>query len=223
MVNDRQKLFDYWKNIPSFEFINITTDKYVSHPIRGKIVQLMREGVEEISPDGKFKVRHALNVTEISEMLSDNSMSKTTLYFHLDTLSEIGLIMKVTTLHEGPHGRNKTKYFGRVARNLFLTSTKETCDNYKSQFDEFRKMAKYLDIKLPGNFSEIPEKFNNTSERFYRELGKWITDKEELIEEKKLDTGLLFEFLKKIYSVHPDYNQMLNETFEIVLREIQEK
>ncbi|MHA2278656.1 MAG: hypothetical protein ACXAC2_22995 [Candidatus Kariarchaeaceae archaeon] len=223
MVNYRQKLFDYWKNIPSFEFINITTDKYVSHPIRGKIIKLMREGVEEISPDGKFKVRHALNVTEISEQLRNHSMSKTTLYFHLDTLSEIGLIKTVAILHEGPHGRNKTKYFGRVARNLFLTSTKETCDNYISQFDEFQKMAKILEIKLPNNYSEIPERFNNTNERIYRVLGKWLIDHEEVIAEKKLDTSLLFEFLKKIYSIHPEFNEMLDETFKILLHEIQEK
>ncbi|MHA1948007.1 MAG: hypothetical protein ACW97W_18070, partial [Candidatus Hodarchaeales archaeon] len=136
---------------------------------------------------------------------------------------DIGLIKTVAVLHEGPHGRNKTKYFGRVARNLFLTSTKETCDNYKSQFDEFQKMANLLGINLPNNFSEIPERYNITSERFYRVLGKWLIDHEELIAENKLDTSLLFEFLKKIYLIHPEYNQMLNETFEIVLREIQEK
>ena len=223
MENDRQELFDYWKNIPSFEFINITTDKYVSHPIRGKIVKLLREGVEEISPDGKYTIRHALNVTEIASGLGGSSTSKTTLYFHLETLSEIGLVKTVAILHEGPHGRNKTKYFGRVARNLFLTSTKETCDNYNAQFKEFQKLANFRGINLPDNYSEIPERFNNTSERFYRILGKWITEHEELIEEKKLDTGLLFEFLKKIYSVHPEYNQLLIETFEVISREIQEK
>ncbi|MHA1978835.1 MAG: hypothetical protein ACW98F_18965 [Candidatus Hodarchaeales archaeon] len=222
MENDRQKLFDYWKNIPSFEFINISKDKYNSHPIRGKIVKLLRDGMEEISPDGKFKVRHALNVLEISELLKDSSMNKTTLYFHLDTLTEIGLIKIVALLHEGPHKRNKTKYFGRVARNLYLTSTKETCDNYKLQFDEFQKLADILGIKLPENYSEIPERFNNTSEHFYRVLGKWITNHEEIIGEKKLDISLLFEFLKKIYSVHPEYNKMLDETFQILLREIQE-
>ncbi|MHA2175549.1 MAG: hypothetical protein ACXABI_12025 [Candidatus Hodarchaeales archaeon] len=222
MVNERQKLFDYWKNIPSFEFINIPSDKYASHPIRGKIITLMREGIEEISPDGKSKIRHALNVTEISNGLADNSISKTTLYFHLDTLSEIKLIKTVAILHEGPHGRNKTKYFGRVARNLFLTSTKETCDNYKSQFDEFQKLANLLSINLPNNYSEIPERYNFTSERFYRALGKWLINHEELISENQLDTSLLFEFLKKVYLIHPEYNKLLDEIFKIILSEIQE-
>ena len=154
--------------------------------------------------------------------MGESSISKTTLYFHLDTLSEIRLVKIVAILHEGPHGRNETKYYGRVARNLFLTTTKETCDNYTAQFSEFQKFANFLGMKLPENYSEIPERFNKTSERFYRVLGKWITEHEELIEDKKLDTGLLFEFMKKIYSVHPEYNQLLNETFEAISREIPE-
>ena len=85
MAEDRQKLFDHWENIPSFVFVNVPKEKYFSHPVRRDIIRLFRKGIEEESPDGNFKVRHAMNVTEINDKLSQinqTPISKTTLYFH---------------------------------------------------------------------------------------------------------------------------------------------
>jgi hypothetical protein len=225
MVDDRQKLFDYWKNIPSYEFITVPEDKYYSHLVRRNIVRLLRKGIEDESPDRKFSVRHALNVSEINQelkKLNEPALSKTTLYFHLDISIELGLIFKVATLHEGPYGRNKTKYFGRVARNLFVSSEEHIFEKYNSQYEEFQKIAKILDFKLPDNYSKLPKEITETHEHFHRVLGEWLIKHEELIEEKQLNMGLLYDFLKSVNYIHPAYINLLTDLFNVLQQNIQD-
>ncbi len=223
MAKDRQVLFDHWENIPSFVFVNVPKDKYFSHPIRRDIIRLLRKGIEEESPDGNLKVRHALNVTEINTELSqitESVISKTTLYFHLDILIELGLIDVVATLHEGPHGRNKTKYFGRVARNLFVSSSQYIYENYKAQFDEFQKFTRLISLSLPTNYSDIPKCISETNEDSFRVFAKWLIKYEELIDENQIDMNLLFEFLKTVNSIHSDYINLLNELSKVLQKNI---
>ncbi|UCE14097.1 MAG: helix-turn-helix transcriptional regulator [Candidatus Heimdallarchaeota archaeon] len=225
MAEDRQKLFDYWKYIPSYKFITVPEEKYYSHPVRRDIIRLLRKGVDEKTSDGKYQIRRALNVTEINNELMkihDVPISKTTLYFHLNILIELGLIQVVTTLLEGPHRRNKTKYFGRVARNLFISIGHASYENYKAQFDEFQKFAKIIGLKLPDNYPEIPRGISEMKEHFFRVFGKWLIEHEELIEEAKIDFGLLYDFLKNVNSIHPNYRNLLNDTFLILQNNIQD-
>ncbi len=217
MTANRQKLFDYWKEIPSFIFKEISKEKYFSHPVRREIIRLFKEGLKEGSPDGKFIVRHALNVREISNKLEKSygkSLGKTALYFHLDILAELGLIKEIAILHEGPYGRNLTKYYGRVARNLILSNVDEEHGNIKQQFEEFRKFATLIGFDLPNDFSEKTEKFNNLKQNYYQILGKWLVDHEELLVNEKLDLNLLFDFLKNVNTIHPNYIVLFEDLFK---------
>ncbi|UCG89650.1 MAG: helix-turn-helix transcriptional regulator [Candidatus Heimdallarchaeota archaeon] len=223
MVEECQILFDHWEKIPSFEYVDVPKDKYYSHPVKSEIVKLLKEGIEEKSPDGKSKVRHALNVIEIKELLERRKnidMSPTNLYFHLDILQEMGLIKIVATLQKGPHGRNKVKYFGRVARNLFVSSEAISISNYTKQFNEFQKLANILKLQLPKDYSNLPQKLLETKQQFYRVLGNWLVDYEELIEREKLDLGSLYEFLKVINAINPEYNNLFHEVFSLLKQEI---
>lgn len=223
MSDNRQKLFDYWKDIPSFIFKEIPKEKYFSHPIRREIIRLLKEGIEENSPDGLFTIRHALNVREINNKLKKSngkSMGTTALYFHLDTLIELGLIKEVVTLHEGPHKRNLTKYYGRVARNLILSNIDEEHDNFKKQFDEFRRFAALLKFELPGDFAQKADQYNYLKQKYNQILGKWLVDHEEIIFQEKLNLNLLFEFLKNINSIHPEYNEIFRDLFVLIQRNI---
>lgn len=223
MAEDRQILFDHWDKIPSFEYVDVPKDKYYSHPVKREIVRILREGVEEESPDGKFKVRHALNVIEIRDILEKKKnidMSSTNLYFHLDFLQDTGLIKIIATLRKGPHGRNKVKYFGRVARNLFVSSEAESLSKYTEQFDEFQKLANILHLSLPQDYSNLPQKLLETKQHFYKVLGNWLVNHEELIEREKLDLGKLYEFLKMINGINPKYPDLFNEVFSLLKKEI---
>ncbi|MFW9906506.1 MAG: hypothetical protein ACFFFH_19495 [Candidatus Thorarchaeota archaeon] len=219
MAKDRQNLFDYWENIPQFVFVNVPKDKYFSHPVRREIIKLLRQGIEEESPDGKFKVRHALNVSEIDANLSqvtEKEISKTTLYFHLDILVELRLIEIVATLLEGPHRRNKTNYYGRVARNLFVSSSQYIYENYKTQFDEFQKFTKLIGLDLPTNYSNIPKQFSETNKHFFRVFAEWLIKYEELIDKNQIDMNLLYEFLQTVNCIHPIYINLLNNLSQIL-------
>jgi DNA-binding transcriptional ArsR family regulator len=223
MAKDRQILFDHWENIPSFEYVDLPKDKYYSHPVRREIIRLLKEGIEEETPDGKKKVRHALNVIEIKEILEKRKnidMTPTNLYFHLDILQEVGLIKVVATLQKGPHGRNKVKYFGRVARNLFVSSEDLTISHYTEQFGEFQKLAKFLNLSLPDNYAELPQKLLETKQEFYKVLGTWLIEHEDLIVRENLDLGALYEFLKVINAIHPKYYELFNEVFSLLKQEI---
>ncbi|MFX1286472.1 MAG: winged helix-turn-helix domain-containing protein [Promethearchaeota archaeon] len=223
MTKDRQKLFDHWKNIPQFVFVNVPKEKYFSHPVRRKIIRLLRKGIEEESPDGNFKVRHALNVSEIDDILSQTneaSISKTTLYFHLDILVELGLIKKVATLLEGPEKRNKTKYYGRVARNLFVSSRQYIYENYRLLFDEFHKFASLIGLNLPTNYSDIPKQFSETNEHFFRVFGEWLIKYEELIDKNQIDMNLLYEFLQTVNCTHSNYINLLNDLSQVLKKNI---
>ncbi|UCG01716.1 MAG: hypothetical protein JSW11_19155 [Candidatus Heimdallarchaeota archaeon] len=223
MTDEHQILFDYWDKIPSFAYIDVPKDKYYSHPVKSEIIGLLREGIEEKSSEGKSKVRHALNVIEIKEFLErkrDINMSSTNLYFHLDILQEIGLIKIVATLQKGPHGRNKVKYFGRVARNLFVGSEKISLLNYTKRFEEFQKLANILELSLPSDYSILPQKLLETKQQYYKVLGNWLVDHEDIIAKEKLDIGTLYDFLKMINEINPKYNDLFNEVFSLLKNEI---
>ena len=166
-----------------------------------------------------------MNVSEINQelkKLNEPALSKTTLYFHLDVLIELGLIFKVATLHEGPYGRNKTKYFGRVARHLFVSSDEEIYEKYKAQFEEFQKIAELLDFKLPDDYSNIPKEITKTHERFHRAFGEWLIQHEELIEEKQLDMSLLYDFLKCVNYINPKYINLLTDLLQVLQQNIKD-
>ncbi|MFX1285591.1 MAG: hypothetical protein ACFFB5_18270 [Promethearchaeota archaeon] len=223
MTNKHQLLFDHWDKIPSFAYIDVPKDKYYSHPVKSEIVKLLREGIEEMSPDGRSVMRHALNVIEIKELLEKRKeivMSSTNLYFHLDTLQEIGLIKVVATLQKGPHGRNKVKYFGRVARNLFVGSEKISFESYTKRFNEFQKFANILELSLPKDYSNLPQKLLETKQQYYKVLGNWLVDHEDIIAKEKLDMGVLYDFLKMINEINPKYKEHFNEVFILLKKEI---
>jgi hypothetical protein len=222
-MTENQILIDHWDKIPAFAYIDVPKDNYYSHPVRSEIIGLFREGIEEMSSEGKSIVRHALNVTEIKQLLEkrkDIVMSTTNLYFHLDVLEEIGLIKVAATLQKGPHGRNKVKYFGRVARNLFVGSEKISLESYTKRFDEFKKLSDTLELSLPAGYSNLPQKLLETKQHYYRVLGTWLVDHEDLIAKEKLDMGVLYDFLKMINEINPKYNELFSEVFSLLQNQI---
>ncbi len=225
MTKDRQVLFDYRKEIPSFIFKELPREKYFSHPIRREIIKLLKEGVKDKSPDGKYTIRFALNIKEIREQLKkthDKPPNITALYFHMDILTELGLIKVVATLNEGPYGRNKTKYFGRVSRNLIVYNIDEECENYKMQFKEFEKFAKHVGIQIPKNLLNIGKQYSDMKKDYYQILGKWLVEHEEIIERENLNLNLLFDFLKNIVAIHSKQVDLLGNLLNILQQNIEE-
>ena len=124
MTDERKILYEYWDSIPALKLLDVSKQVNKSNPIRISIIRILSEGLSDHFSEDQVKPRHALNVSEIKQLLkekNDITISQTNLYFHLNILEKAGIIKTVATLLEGPHNRNKTKYYGRVARQLFIT------------------------------------------------------------------------------------------------------
>ncbi|MFX0091140.1 MAG: hypothetical protein ACFFBD_05195 [Candidatus Hodarchaeota archaeon] len=130
-----------------------------------------------------------------------------------------GLIKTVTTILKGPYKRNKTKFFGRVARHLFVRDPATRYTSYEVMFREFEKFAKLLELKLPQNFLNLATNYVDTKRRHEDIIGNWLVGYEALINQANLDISELFEFLKFIDIINPKYVNGLNK----VLVALQEK
>jgi DNA-binding transcriptional ArsR family regulator len=207
MNNERDILYSDWEEIPAMIFLDINKTVYKSSSVRKSILAVLREGASEEYQNKSVK-RRSFNVNELKELLysrKEIEISTTNLYFHLNVLEEAGMIKIVTTLLEGPYKRNKTKYYGRVARNLFITDQEKSYSTYESQFNEFKKLADLLNLPINENLSEVAKKLVEVNQVHNQRIAKWLMSKEDLIEQEELNTSEIFEFLKLIDRFDPEY------------------
>ena len=222
MVNKREILYSFWEEIPSSLFLDIKKGDYKSNPIRRAIISILREGLSEKLGKKSVK-RRALNVNELKELLFDRreiQISTTNLYFHLNVLEESGMINVVTTLLEGPYNRNKTKYYGRTARHLFITDQERSLSTHESQFNEFKKLAKHLNVSIKENIKEAAKQFVEINHKHNQRIARWLTSKEDLIEQEELSTSEIFEFLKFIDRFDPEYAKLFENVSELIKEEL---
>lgn len=217
MSNEHQHLYSYWESIPEQKFVSIPEKMYFHQPIRRAIVKILSEGLLDDPNDPNSSKRYALNVAELKKLLLERKeieVSQTNIYFHLNILEEHGFIQVAAILHEGPHKRNKTKYYGRTARRLLVSETPfryETCDK---EFQEFEKLASALEISLPENFRDLPGQFLELKNHHHHIWGNWVMEHEKWFEEEKIDFLEVLGFLKFIDNANPAYFSLLKEVHE---------
>ncbi len=214
MNDSRKVLFDYWNSIPTLKFINAPEKIYKSQPIRRAIVQILREGLEEPIENEKKLKRNALSATELKKLLlerKDIKISQTNLYFHLNVLKDAGFIQVGAILLEGPDHRIKTNYYGRVARNLFITDQELSLEASKQQFMEFEKLAKKINLPLPKDFISLPRKYHDLMNERYKLLANWLVKQEPILEEGQINISDVFEFLKILDRLNPEFSQILGD------------
>lgn len=225
MTNDSSILYEFWDSIPSLKFIDVKKKVYGKQPIRKAIIRILREGLMERSEEDPTRRRRALNVNEIESLLKDYfekkeneeekvQITRTKLYFHLNLLEEAGMIQVVATILEGPHKRNKTKYYGRTARSLFITDEEMSLNKYTTRFEEFKKFARLLEIPLSENYSELPKKIIEYNRKRYTKLAHWLAQYDSLIDQKNINVSEIFEFIKYIEAINPEQNKALKVLYE---------
>ena len=52
MEDERRALLDHWDEIPAVALIEASEKAFKSHPARGGILAVLREGIEEEHPEG---------------------------------------------------------------------------------------------------------------------------------------------------------------------------
>lgn len=206
-------LYTFWEHVPKLRFVEVSKSVIESHPSRSAILEILREGTTD-EVNGTKKTRHAMSVSEIRRALieRDIEVSKTGIYFHINTLEQAGLIQLITFQLEG---RQKVAYYSRPARHLFVSETEaglKKLDNWARQLESLAKVAR-LNESL-HNLGDLAEKYRNTRRERERILGEWLVARKDIIDQQDLDMSDLFELLKMIDSVNPEYVGLLGGVFE---------
>lgn len=217
--DERKALLDHWDEIPAVALIEAPEGVFKSHPVRGAILAILREGIEEPHAEEPERVirRHALSPKEIKGLLEEREgieMSQTNLYFHLNTLEEAGGITVVKRL---PEGRHRVAYYGRVARLILPRDPEQSLAAYRRRFQE---LAKLVRAKHPGadtsEFEGLPEEYQRVKMRKDRILADWISRQDPAMSREGIDGTLIYELLKDVFSVEPENVRLLKRIADLV-------
>ncbi|MFW9854879.1 MAG: hypothetical protein ACFFFG_07445 [Candidatus Thorarchaeota archaeon] len=238
---DKAIFDDHWESLPPAKSFDIRN--YEDHPLRSTILRILYDGLSNQVPSEIKRKRHVLNASEILEELNkrieagrivDSKKGKettlikpvsiTNLYFHLNKLIDLGLIKVIAELLEGSHKRNKTKYYGRVARHLFISDEEESLQKYRRLFDAFQRVVMAMGVPLPEDYEKLPVKYQRIKNTRYKAIENWFIKNEKIIyeiSEQNRDLSEVYEFLKLMDSHFSDAYRDLSSRFtELIQREL---
>jgi len=216
--DERQVLFEYWRDLKRIQLMDVPSDIIESHPVRPAIMKILRAGIPDEGKSGRL--RHALNTKEIQALLDRDGikMSQHSLYFHLKKLEEIGYIKVVARIREGRHN---VAYYGRTSRTLLRRDPEESLEKYEKWLQEMGRLVK---VKKPefdmDQLKGLAEEYLEIMRRRDRALGEWMASNEELIYEAEIDSYSLFKFIQAMDVVAPENLEFIRKVrviFEINL------
>ncbi len=213
--DERKTLYEFWERLPPVTLLALSSKVLSSHPARPAILKILREGVvDRFDEEPVERVRHALKADEIRARLKEEGikMSKTNLYFHLGVLEENDLVKVVAKVLEGRH---KVAYYGRTARGIIHRDPEESLQDYRRRFMETGRLAKAkrpdLDLSV---VEELAEEFLRIKQRRDAALTDWMARNEALMSEHGIDFYVVFEFMKSLEAINPEYVQFLRMVAE---------
>jgi Fe2+ or Zn2+ uptake regulation protein len=213
--NNLEALHAYWDGIPKYLFVDIEKEVLETHPARSAILRILREGISDKIENQPVQ-RRILNAEEIRKLLKNEriELSKTGMYFHLNTLEEVGLIKVVARILQKRH---KVAYYGRVAHHLFIRESETRSNRYAKLLSELRKLLlkKYPNEHLPTGRT-LAKEYESQKRRREEILGKWLIDNEDTINELNLEFNVIFDALKLIDSCNPGYQDIFREILKLV-------
>lgn len=213
----RSNLFDFWDELPNVAMLELPSKLMSSHKVRPAILKILREGLEDSG-----RIRHGLNVKEIKGLLQEIegiNMSQTNLYFHLGVLEKNGLIKIVERITEGRH---KVAYYGRTAKGIITRDPEESLENYRKRFMWAGRFAKVENPEINlDQMMLLADEYLRTKQRRDKALGKWLSNHEEKISSHNISFYELFEFIKTLDSVNPEYVAFLRKVAEILKIELE--
>jgi DNA-binding transcriptional ArsR family regulator len=208
--DERKTLYEFWEKLPPVTLLALSSKVLSSHPARPAILGILREGVvERFDEEPGEQVRHALKAEEIRARLKEEGikMSKTSLYFHLGVLEENDLVKVVAKLLEGRH---RVAYYGRTARGIIHRDPEKSLQDYRWRFMEAGRLAKAKrpDLDL-GVVEGLAEEYLRIKQRRDAALTDWMAGNEALMSEHGIDFYAVFEFMKNLDAINPEYVQFL--------------
>ena len=213
--DERKTLYEFWERLPPVTMLALSSKVMSSHPARPAILRILREGVvDRFDEEPVERVRHALKADEIRARLKEEGikMSKTNLYFHLEVLEENALIKVVAKMLEGRH---RVAYYGRTARGIIHRDPEESLQNYRRRFMEAGRLAKAKRPELDlGVVEGLAEEYLSIKQRRDAALTDWMARNEALMSEHGIDFFVVFDFMKNLDAINPEYVQFLRMVAE---------
>ncbi|MBD3407533.1 MAG: helix-turn-helix domain-containing protein [Candidatus Lokiarchaeota archaeon] len=205
---ERSVLFQYWEEIPKSKFLDVSKDILSSHPARASILRILKLGINDEIEDSK---RHAMNASEIRKQLEENhsiELSQTNMYFHLEILDEAGLLIPVAQILQKRH---YITYYGRSAQYLFVRDPVERLETLQRRFSQLFDLMEVIGASPDiDEMRTIPKEYHTLKRKQEESLGDWLVEHEDAIDQQGLDISEIFEVLKMVDSVNPEFVSLLD-------------
>ena len=212
-------LYSYWDKLPVIKSppkdVGI---KLVKKDVRQFIIQAISKGV-----DDSGRPRHALSANEIEEYLSnrDYQIKKSSLYYQIQILVDLGLVQEISTINKG---RNLITYFGRTSKLIMFghdhddkTKTKKSETN--PDFEEFlRRMAEKntINADIEKLSQELKAERDCHSKQVQVNFSKWIANYAEELQGLNFDLLELNKLYVEIKKYSDPYVELLKQLEHIL-------
>ena len=221
---NRQILYDFWDKLPQIKLVKDAEKIYYAHTVRILILKSLGEGLkDEPEIEGKkIKIRRALNAQEIYQRVQDYKKEKrqidgvdwkgfevslNNLYFHLQKMEEADLIHTVTILREGRHN---VSYYGRTAQVLVFRVDYEEYEKIKNAFNVIKEISDHIGIDSQ-KIQEFYQRYITIGQNHTKKLFEHLAQYEKALETTAVDPGDILNFFELLYTVSPEYIELLSE------------
>ncbi len=232
--DNKRFLASFYEEVEKVKIIEIPK-RFNKNPIRPAIMAILRNGVEDKDLNQK---RYALNALEIKdllnndvnllkklaklkkgevsddqkEMIKNNEIGYTNLYFHLKKLEEVNAIKKVAFIIEKSH---KIAYYGRTARFILLTDPGYEQKYLKEIFGELGKFVKINDPEVNlEDFYKVGNDYYKLKSQRAKKILMVLANNEELLIKNQINVEKLFSCLKILDSNYSEYSNILKDVNE---------
>ncbi len=226
---NRQILYDFWDRLPQIKLVKDAEKIYYAHAVRILIIKSLGEGLKDEFKEDKSvsAIRRALNAQEIYQRVQDYKKEKrqidgvdwkgfevslNNLYFHIQKMEEALLIQTVAILREGRHN---VSYYGRTAQVLVFRVDYEEYEKIKNAFGVMAEIASHKDINLDSQkINDFYQRYISIGQNHTKNLFEHLAHYEKILETTAVDPGDILNFLELLYTVSPEYIELLGEIRE---------
>ncbi len=204
-INHKQKLIEYYDNIPILRSVDYNiVSKQTKKIERNLILKALSIGQFEADLQ---KTRHVLSVNEIISILKiqfDFQTATSNVYYHMKKLTEIGLLLKVSTI---TLGNISTSYYGKISKLIWYRDFETIEDHSHFTDDGLDIMLNRMDKNLNSeDIKQIKAKLKKLDRYYHNDFMLWVQENEQYLE------GLELNFLQELSDL---FNKINYYTFEM--------
>ncbi|MFX1514228.1 MAG: winged helix-turn-helix domain-containing protein [Promethearchaeota archaeon] len=200
LIKDDEILFEFWKSVPIVQIIpdpHASLFKFINQDVRGAILDLLREGIEDEIKAGTKRRRFSLNARELQKYVNNRLLTPiklSNIYFHLQKLEKQNLIQVVAIKKEGKH---HAAYYGRTAKFFIFNDTSKEIRTIMRQ--TLHTLIARINPKWENRrINLLLDNFFNHKENQFKSALAWIEKHEDLLTNLEVDIGEIYFLLEHL-------------------------